>query len=156
MGGMQLSERLTEPVLARLKAHLLPGSQAALALLADESEFLDPSASELPATPAPDQAAQKWMLDAARNYVAQNLPRLPNFLATQGLTGRFYPRLMSRYAPDNTIITHCPYHRKSYGTDAAQQMDIVLRLNGKTDKANVAPMATPDSATGVSPWVAQK
>lgn len=85
IGGMELSERLTEPSLTRLGAHLVPGSHASLALqlLADQSAFFDPPASELPTTAAPDDAAQKKMLDAARNYVAQTLPHLPNFLATR-------------------------------------------------------------------------
>jgi hypothetical protein len=85
IAGIKLSERLTEATLARLNAHLDTGSQAALALqlLADQSAFLDPPASELPATSVPDDATQKRMLEAARNYVAQTLPRLPNFLATR-------------------------------------------------------------------------
>lgn len=85
IGGMELSERVTEATLGRLNAYLAPGSQAALALqlLADRSAFLDPPAGELPATPAPDDATQQRMLAAARSYVAQTLPRLPNFLATR-------------------------------------------------------------------------
>jgi hypothetical protein len=85
IGGVELSERLTEISLHRLNALLVPGSQAALALqlLADQSEFLDPPAGELPATSAPDDAVQQRMLAAARTYVAQTLPRLPNFLATR-------------------------------------------------------------------------
>ncbi len=85
IGGMELSERLTETSLGRLGAHLLPGSKAALALqrLADRSVFLDPPASELPATLAPGEVAQRQMLEAMRSYVAQTLPRLPSFLATR-------------------------------------------------------------------------
>ena len=85
IGGLELTERLTESSLSRLGSHLNPGSKAALALqlLADQSAFLDPPAIELPATPPPDDAAQKRMLDAARNYVARTLPHLPNFLATR-------------------------------------------------------------------------
>ena len=85
IAGMKLSERITEATLARLNAHLDTGSQAALALqlLADQSAFLDPPASELPATSVPDDATQRRMLEAARNYVAQTLPRLPNLLATR-------------------------------------------------------------------------
>ncbi|MGO9337509.1 MAG: VWA domain-containing protein [Terracidiphilus sp.] len=83
MGEMELSERLTEATLSRLKAQLAPGSAAALALqlLADQSAFLDPPASEIPADPAPGEAAQQQMLVAARAYVAQVLPRLPNLLS---------------------------------------------------------------------------
>jgi hypothetical protein len=83
--GMDLSERLTDATLERLTAQLDLGSRAALALrlLADQSAFLDPPNSELLSRAAPDDAAQQRMLDAARNYVAQTLARLPNFLATR-------------------------------------------------------------------------
>ena len=85
IASWDLSERLTEASLERLKARLAPGAQTAeaLALLADRSAFLDPPVAELPGTAAPDSAAQQRMLDAARNYVAQTLPRLPDFLATR-------------------------------------------------------------------------
>jgi hypothetical protein len=85
IGGMELSERLTEATLERLTAHLTADPQAVLALrlLADQSAFLDPPASEVPADPAPDDATQQRMLEQARTYVAQTLPHLPNLLATQ-------------------------------------------------------------------------
>jgi VWFA-related protein len=83
IGGLELSERLTEATLNRLAAYLDAGSQAALALqlLADQSAFLDPPASEIPSTAAPDDAAQQRMIEAARRYVAQTIPRLPNLFA---------------------------------------------------------------------------
>jgi VWFA-related protein len=85
IANVELSERLTEASLERIYARLAPGAQTAqaIALLADRSAFLDPPVAELPSTAAPDGAAQQRMLDAARNYVAQTLPRLPNFLATR-------------------------------------------------------------------------
>jgi hypothetical protein len=85
IGNTELTERLTETDLDRLKTLLVPGSQAAVALqlLAEKSAFLDPPASGLPAIAAPDEAAQQRMLEAARRYVEQTLPRLPNFLATR-------------------------------------------------------------------------
>jgi VWFA-related protein len=52
-------------------------------VLADRSAFFDPPANELPATPAPDIAEQTRMLQAARRYVSQTLPRLPDFFATR-------------------------------------------------------------------------
>ena len=87
IASMKLSERLTEATLGRLNAHLDTGSQAVLALqlLADQSAFLDPPASELTATAVPDDATQQRMLEATRNYVARTLPRLPNFLATRSI-----------------------------------------------------------------------
>jgi hypothetical protein len=85
IGGFELTERLTEATLGRLKARLVPGTQAArsLELLADRSAFFDPPANELPATPAPDSAEQTRILQAARRYVSQTLPRLPDFFATR-------------------------------------------------------------------------
>src|ERR1700691_1349273 len=85
IGGFELTERLTEATLGRLKASLVPGAQGAraLELLADRSAFFDPPADELPATPAPDSAEQTRILQAARRYVSQTLPRLPDFFATR-------------------------------------------------------------------------
>jgi VWFA-related protein len=85
IGGFELSERLTEASLRRLTTHLDAGSQAALALqlLADQSAFLDPPASELPATAAPDDAAQQRMIEAARTYLAKTVPQLPNLFAVR-------------------------------------------------------------------------
>jgi len=82
---IELSERLTEDTLERLKKDLNLGPQSVLAmqLLADQSAFLEPSASEFPQKAAPDAATQEQMVNAARNYVAQTLPHLPNFLATR-------------------------------------------------------------------------
>jgi VWFA-related protein len=93
MGGLELSERLTEVTLNRLAAYLDAGSQAALALqwLADQSVFLDPPASEVPSTATPDDAAQQRMIEAARSYVAQTVPQLPNLFAIR-TTNRYDDR----------------------------------------------------------------
>jgi hypothetical protein len=90
IAGWVLSERLSEATLERLDRRIDASPQVALAmqLLADQSAFLDLPASELPATAAPDQAAQLRMFDAAAHYVAETLSRLPNFLATRA-TNRF-------------------------------------------------------------------
>ncbi len=85
INDMELSERLTEISLARLNAKLDNRTQAVLALqlLSDQSAFLDPPAAEMLPTPAPDDPARQKILEAAHTYVAQTLPRLPNFLATR-------------------------------------------------------------------------
>ena len=82
---IELSERLAEDTLERLKKDLNLGPQSVLALqlLADQSAFLVPSASEFPPKAAPDAATQQQMVNAVRSYVAQTLPHLPNFLATR-------------------------------------------------------------------------
>jgi len=85
IGGLELSERLTEATLVRLIASVGAASQAALALqlLADQSVFLDPPANELPSAAAPDEATQERMIQAARNYVSQTLLQLPNLFAVR-------------------------------------------------------------------------
>ena len=85
IAAVELSERLSEFTFNRLRAqtNLGPQSLLALQLLADQSAFLDPPVGELPPDPAPDDATQQQMLDAARIYVMHTLPSLPNFLATR-------------------------------------------------------------------------
>ena len=99
IGDLELSERLTDAALNRFAARftLSPRATMALQLLSDQSAFLDPPASELPATAPPDAAAQQRMMDAARGYVVQTLPRLPNFFAIR-TTHRFdnSPQVMEK------------------------------------------------------------
>ena len=87
---LDLSERLTDATLGHLTADFasFPETAESLQLLADKSAFLMPPAKEIPATPPPDDSAQRQMLDAARSYVAQTLPLLPNLLATR--TTRYF------------------------------------------------------------------
>jgi VWFA-related protein len=85
IGALELSERLTEAALNRFAARftLSPRAALALQLLADQSAFLDPPASELPATAPPDAAEQQRMMDMARGFAVVILPHLPNFFATR-------------------------------------------------------------------------
>ncbi|MDR3727207.1 MAG: VWA domain-containing protein [Terracidiphilus sp.] len=90
LGDLELTERLTATTLDRwaAKLPLEPRTALALQLLSDQSAFLDPPASELPATAFPDAATQQKLMDAARGYVIQTVPHLPNFFATR-TTNRF-------------------------------------------------------------------
>jgi VWFA-related protein len=90
ISGMELSERLTAATLDRLAARLplQPRTALALQLLSDQSAFLDPPSTELPATAPPDAAEQRRMLEAARGWVVTTVPSLPNFFATR-TTNRF-------------------------------------------------------------------
>ncbi|HEY2859665.1 MAG TPA: VWA domain-containing protein, partial [Terracidiphilus sp.] len=85
LGDIELSERLTSQTLGRLAAKLalMPRTALALELLADDSAVLEPPRNELPATVPPDLATQQRILGAARAYVVQTIPRLPNFFATR-------------------------------------------------------------------------
>jgi VWFA-related protein len=90
LGDLELTERLTGATLDRwaAKLPLEPRTALALQLLSDQSAFLDPPANELPATAFPDAATQQKLMDAARGYVIQTVPHLPNFFATR-TTNRF-------------------------------------------------------------------
>jgi VWFA-related protein len=85
LGVLKLTERLTDTGLKRMTAKVVLGPKTALTLrlLADQSLFLEPPASELPAVAAPDAATQQHTLQQARAYVTQILPRLPDFFATR-------------------------------------------------------------------------
>jgi VWFA-related protein len=84
LAGVELATRLNPAVLAQLSASSPgPRTTQALQALADASLFVDPPASEIPSTPAPDFAAQKIILSKTIHYVARTLPTLPDFMATR-------------------------------------------------------------------------
>jgi len=78
---------------------------------------------------------------------------IPDFLDAAGLRWQHFPRLANPGAPDYTIVTHCPHHRRYFG-DPTQEMDIIVTLGGQTSLVNVTNMGEPD-ATGVAGWVHQ-
>ncbi|MCX7598406.1 MAG: type II secretion system GspH family protein [Armatimonadetes bacterium] len=80
---------------------------------------------------------------------------LPWWLSEEGMHWRHCPRLMNRYAPDNTIVVHCPHHRK-HGNK-----EIVARLGGDvvvTDRDNLDVTVTSrvNPQQKVSGWVHQR
>lgn len=85
LAELELTERLTATTAARLAAQIPMGPKTALALqlLADQSALLDPPVSEIPGVTYPDAATQGHLLDAARRYVLETIPRLPNLIATR-------------------------------------------------------------------------
>ena len=87
LSDLQLTERLNTAKLLDLEENL-PGPQArqALTALADLSAFLNPPASNLPATAAPDFAEQRRIMALTVTYVSETLHQLPNFSATRTTT----------------------------------------------------------------------
>jgi hypothetical protein len=81
---LELTERLSTVRLTRLNAEM-PGAEARLALiaLADRSAFLALPAAEIPATAAPDSAAQDALFAKTAIYARETLARLPDFFASQ-------------------------------------------------------------------------
>ena len=90
LGGMELSERLSSPRLAKIQADL-PGakSRTALLVLADASAFLHLPAGEIPTTPPPDLATQKLILSKAAENLVSAIHKLPDFFARETTT-RFH------------------------------------------------------------------
>ena len=84
LAGVALTERLSPGRLEQLRADL-PGekSRQALLVLADASAFLEPPASEIPATATPTLAAQQRMMALTVSYLGKSLPLLPNLFATR-------------------------------------------------------------------------
>jgi VWFA-related protein len=84
LSTLELAERLSDARLAALTREL-HGSKArdALVQIADQSAFLPPPRSEVPADPPPDQAAQQQILALATEYLDHTLPKLPNFFASR-------------------------------------------------------------------------
>jgi hypothetical protein len=82
--SLEVAERISSVRLARWKAELPgPRSRQALVALADASAFLPLPPDEIPAIPALDRAAQDSLLSRTRDYVANAIPKLPNFFATR-------------------------------------------------------------------------
>jgi hypothetical protein len=87
--GLELTERPNDAWRKRIDAEL-PGVWArdSLVALTDKADFLSPPAAEIPALAQPDRVASDALMAAAKNYVSQTIPKLPNFLATR-VTTRF-------------------------------------------------------------------
>ena len=85
ISDLELSERLTEETLSRLRQSFASDSRTtmALILLADKSAFLDPPAVELPGNPPPEAIGQQHLLQVAQKFALETLPQLPNLLATR-------------------------------------------------------------------------
>lgn len=81
---LELTERLTGAHRSALQAREHGAkTNAEVAALADASEFRDPPASEIPADPPPDPAAQQHMIILVQDYLSKTVPKLPNFFATR-------------------------------------------------------------------------
>lgn len=84
LDDVQLTERVSAVRLARWEAEF-PGARSheELMKLADMSAFLDLPASDVVPDPRPDVKTQLSILSLAVHYVADTMPRLPDFYATR-------------------------------------------------------------------------
>ena len=84
LGRLKLSERVSGPRLTQWMA-ALPGerSRAALTILADSAEWLEPEKGAIATNPVPDAAMLRDMLVSVVQYADTALRKLPNFIATR-------------------------------------------------------------------------
>src|ERR1017187_9269364 len=100
IGNMELSERLTEADLERLKALVVPGSEPAMALqlLADKSAFLDLPASGAPTIAASDPTAQQQCSRGLETMLRRHCRGFPISSPPAPLIGTTIARRRSRKA----------------------------------------------------------
>jgi hypothetical protein len=78
--GLELTERLNSRQFSLWQDRLRgKKSKSALAVLADNSVFLDPPAEEILSHPAPEGDAQRQILSQTVKYLDEVLPKLPDF-----------------------------------------------------------------------------
>ena len=81
---VELTEQLTRPTMNALSEFVAgPHSTEQIYVLEARSALLPPPAADLPATPAPDAAAQKAILDKATDYATKTFAQLPTVTATR-------------------------------------------------------------------------
>jgi len=80
---VELSERITDATLSSLSRDQGESTKVALRILADESAFLDPPASELPTGGPPAVDEQRAIAARAFDYAHAYIGNLPNFTCTQ-------------------------------------------------------------------------
>ena len=81
---VELTEQLTRPTMNSLVGHVNgPLSTEQIYVLEARSANLAPPASDLPATPAPDAAAQKLILSKTETYIIRTYDQLPALTATK-------------------------------------------------------------------------
>jgi len=134
---LELTERLSDARFVRLQTQM-PGalSQQALVAVADASTFLKLPAEDLPATPAPDRAAQDAMLAKVFDYARRTIPRLPNFFATRETT-RFEetPARPHQDARDWNIAIPLHFNGKSIETVLYRNGNEIVEAEAQNQKA---------------------
>ena len=141
LSGLELTERLSAARLSRWEADL-PGTESrqSLVLLADVAAFLDPPAAEIPATPAPDFAAQRRMIALTVDYASKTLHQLPNFFATRD-TVRFEDTPQG-FRADTSEIPYQPLHPVGRSTDTVLYRDGNEVVDSRAAKGNKNQPAT--------------
>ena len=147
--NLQLAERLDAQKLASLEA-MLPGpdSRRALVALADQAEFLDPPAAEIPSRPAPSIDEQRAIIARAVDYAAATLHRLPDFFARRD-TIRYQDsppglQVTNSSSASGTFVPYQPLHpvSRSIATVLYRNRREILQTDAKANNAAAAGLNT--------------
>jgi hypothetical protein len=111
LAGVRLTEQLSEDRFAGLVAETQPGEKTVeqLWMLMDASILMLPPRDEVADEPAPDEEAQRAMIERAQGYVRDTLRHLPDFLATretQSFNDKWVGRLEDRRQAWQTVPLH--------------------------------------------------
>jgi len=143
LGGLQLSERLSSPQLAKIQAGL-PGDKSRMALLAlaDASAFLQLPAAEIPANLPPDLATQRLILSRAAENLVSAIHKLPDFYTRQTTT-RFHDLKISYLSPASlpVVVEHQAFQPLDSYSDTVSYRDgkEVEEANQKNQKDKPQP-----------------
>lgn len=147
LSSFELTERLSGVHLTQLGT-ALPGekSRDALLILADQSAFLDPPASEIDADSIPDPAATRAMLVKIVNYVNTTLRQLPNLIAARD-TVSFEDRPQQDSLEATGIVSYSdqPLHAVGHATDRVTFRDRKEQVEegaGKQKQGKIGGMIT--------------
>ena len=141
LSGLEITERLNTARFSRWQA-VLPGpeSRRALLILADMSAFLEPPASEIPATATPDLASQQQIMALAVTYAVKTISKLPDFFATRDTI--FFEDTPQTSKADTSTIPYQPLHPVSRSSetvlyrDAREVVDTKASKSKKNDAAH--------------------
>jgi VWFA-related protein len=116
LSGLEITERLNTAKFTRWQS-ILPGpeSRRALLILADMSAFLEPPASEIPATATPDLASQQHIMAMAVTYTVKTISKLPDFFATRDTI--FFEDTPQTSKADTSVIPYQPLHPVSRSSE---------------------------------------
>ena len=151
---VMLTEQLTRSMMNSL-SEFVPGPQSTeqLYVLEARSAFLPPPPNEIPATAAPDAAAQKTLLDKAADYAAKTYDQLPALTATK-TTLRFQDNVEA-IAPSSGM--HGSASDVSVGSSFVNAFQFIHYINSTESKvASERGAEKMPSVKDKTPWGANK
>lgn len=138
VSSLALVERLPRER-ARVLSRKLQSNRDWVEMIAAQSAFLPLPSSEILADPPPDPIEQKRVLAAAKNYLSEVIPKLPDFFATR--TATYYGEVVPYSGLDSKVEPQ-PLHLQN------ERKDTVIYRRGEEV---VEPQRSAQASTGGAP-----